>query len=74
MNAPGIYLQTSPLRLVAVAASSTGQLAALEYPLTPEQAESLALALAGCASYERDRIACFDAAFLASANILQEVQ
>lgn len=74
MNTPGLYIQTNPLRLVAVAASPTGQLAALEYPLTAEQAEALALGLAGCADQEREYIAQFDAAFLAGANILQEVQ
>lgn len=73
MNRPGIYLQTNPLRVVAVAASPTGQLAALEYPLTVAQAEALASGLAGCANQEREYIAQFDAAFLAGAGVSQEV-
>lgn len=72
ITTPGLYVQNKPLRVVAVAISPTGQLAALEYQLTPEQAAGFAMGLADAVTQECQRIDEFDRQFLAAANIFEE--
>ena len=72
MIKPGLTILRDPLRIVAAGLNPEGVPVGLEFQLTPEQGAEFSIHLARAAAGEVNRIAEFDAEFLAAMKVTSQ--